>query len=528
MRWEIPRNTAANPDALILGGFFGFKLLPDGAEKFFHFLRLAGMPADSGRNRKLQAKENQEETKMDDHPPRRRPESDPLGRERNAGQRRDQCAHVSFLRENEEKSRAEEVRRALSISEHPEQFEERIVELAQAAGEKIDLTRRKFLTATTGAAAALLAMPRISSLKAEAAIGAEARSLLQENQSDLPEVAFKPKPDNFAWTFGGYKPLISAKPGQLVRLWTEDAFAGGIRSKQDLPTKVLKFPFVNPQTGPIYVEGAAVGDTLAIHFVDLQPAREWAASCTIPLFGSLTGTGYTQLLNPALPEIVWMYKVNRERKTVLYQANDSDWNVEIPLKPFHGTVGVAPKAMEVRNVLVPEAFGGNMDSPEARAGTTIFLGVNVEGALFSIGDGHYSQSEGEVCGVAVEGAMNTTLTVDVIKNTFVEWPRLEDDEYIMTAGSYRPLEDCFRIAYTQLVRWVSSDFGLSLMDAYQLVSQVSKTHVANVVDPNYTIIAKFPKRYLPPGREAMGGVHNKLRRLAKRWGDKARARTISA
>jgi acetamidase/formamidase len=158
-----------------------------------------------------------------------------------------------------------------------------------------------------------------------------------------------------------------------------------------------------------------------------------------------------------------------------------------------------------------------------RAGTTVYLGVNVEGALFSLGDGHYAQSEGETCGVAVEGALSTTCIVDVIKATYAEWPRLEDDRFIMVAGSVRPLEDAYRIAYTQLVRWLAADYGLSTMDAYQLVSQVAKTAVANVVDTNYTVLAKFPKKFLPPARPAMGGVHGKLRRMAANAGAAARA-----
>jgi acetamidase/formamidase len=336
-------------------------------------------------------------------------------------------------------------------------------------------------------------------------------------------ITFAPRPEQFAWTFGGVPPVLQVRPGQLLKLWSEDAFAGNIMTKGDLPSKVLRYPFVNPQTGPFYVEGAEVGDTLAIHFVDIQPAADQGISTTIPLFGGLTATYYTQLLNPALPEVVWVYRVSRERRTVGYEANDSPYTVEIPLEPFLGTVGVAPRAMEARNVLVPEAFGGNMDTPEARAGTTVYLGVNVPGALFSIGDGHYAQSEGELCGVAVEGRMHTTLLVDVIKNAYVDWPRLENDEFVMTAGSYRPLEDAYRIAFTQMVRWVSADSGLSTMDAYQLVSQVARTHVANVVDPNYTIIAKVPKRYLKPGGTVMNGTHKKLRALARALGDRARA-----
>ncbi len=353
--------------------------------------------------------------------------------------------------------------------------------------------------------------------------GDERCSLALERRDDLPIFTFKPTPDQFAWTFGGCNAIASVVPGQLLRLWTEDAFAGKIRTVDDLPTKSLEVPFLNPQTGPFYVEGCEVGDTLAIHFIDVQPARDWAASTTIPLFGGLTATGLTQMLNPALPERVWIYHIDRGHSTVLFRALDSDFTVEIPVEPMHGTVGVAPKAMEVRNALVPDAFGGNMDSPEVKAGTTIYLGVNVAGALFSIGDGHYAQSEGETCGVAVEGAMSTTVVVDVIKGSYVEWPRLENDEFVMVAGSARPLEDAYRIAFTQLVRWLHADYGLSIMDAYQLVSQVSKTGIANVVDTNYTVLAKFPKRYLPKCAAPMGGVHGKLRRMAANFGSAARS-----
>jgi acetamidase/formamidase len=175
---------------------------------------------------------------------------------------------------------------------------------------------------------------------------------------------------------------------------------------------------------------------------------------------------------------------------------------------------VAPAAREVRNVLVPEAFGGNMDSPEARAGATIYLGVNEPGALFSIGDGHYTMGEGEVCGVAVEGAMDVLLTVDVIKGEYCEWPRIEDDESIMVAGSYRPLEDAFRIAHTQLITWIAAETGLSVMDTYQLVTQASRSPIANVCDANYTIVASMPKRYLPDV-PWMAATHEKLRVIGR-------------
>ncbi|MDQ6795494.1 MAG: acetamidase/formamidase family protein [Chloroflexota bacterium] len=326
---------------------------------------------------------------------------------------------------------------------------------------------------------------------------------------------FVPTEDQYSWTFGGYAPVKRVRPGDVLDLFTEDAFGGRIRTTDDLPSRLIEYPFINPQTGPFFVEGAEPGDSLAIHLIDVQPARDWAVSTTVPLFGALTGTKFTPTLQPPLPERTWVYAVDREAGEVTYRALDSDYSVDLPLQPFLGTIGVAPAAGEARNVLVPEAFGGNMDSPEARAGTTVYLGVNVEGALFSIGDGHYTMGEGEVCGVAVEGAMNTRLTVDLIKGVACAWPRFEDDEWIMVAGSYRPLEDAFRIAHTQLIQWIATETGLSVMDTYQLVTQASRSPIANVCDANYTIVAKMPKRFLPQGTPWMGGAHARLRVVAE-------------
>jgi acetamidase/formamidase len=324
-----------------------------------------------------------------------------------------------------------------------------------------------------------------------------------------------PTEKQYAWTFGGVDPIARIKPGDVLDLYTEDCFAGKIRSETDLPSKTIEYPFINPQTGPFYVEGAEPGDTLAIHLIDVQPARDWAASCTVSLFGALTGTHFTATLQEPLPERVWMYKVDKAASAVHFRALDSNYETTFPLEPFHGTIGVAPAAYEVRNVLVPEMFGGNMDTPEAKAGATIYLGVNVPGALFSLGDGHYTMGEGEACGVAVEGAMNTVLTVEVVKGVFSEWPRLENDDSLMVAGSYRPLEDAYRIAHTQIIQWLAKDTGLSIMDTYQLVSQAARSRIANVCDANYTVVAKVPKQFLPKDIPWMNGVHQKMRSRAK-------------
>lgn len=182
-----------------------------------------------------------------------------------------------------------------------------------------------------------------------------------------------------------------------------------------------------------------------------------------------------------------------------------------------GTVGVAPALREVRTTLVPDYFGGNMDTPELHAGTTVYLGVNTEGALFSVGDGHYRQGEGETCGTALEGAMNVTLVVDLIKGGAPAWPRLEHDDAILTVGSARPLEDAWRCSQVEMVRWLEELYGLGTMDAYQLCSQLCLSPLANVVDVNYSAVTKIRKSLLPTA-EPYGGTHRKLTAMSAQLG----------
>jgi acetamidase/formamidase len=329
-------------------------------------------------------------------------------------------------------------------------------------------------------------------------------------------VTYRPDPSEFAWTFGGVPPVRKVKPGDVLELWTEDAFGGKVRGVEDLVSRVIEFPFVNPQTGPFFVEGAEPGDTLAIHFVSIEPSRDWGASCTVPLFGALTSTHQTATLQEPLPEVVWIYEVDAGKRTVSYRARAGEYAVELPLDPMHGTVGVAPASFEARSSLVPDAHGGNMDTPEMRAGTTCYLGVNVEGALFSIGDGHCRQGEGETCGVAVEAAMDTVIAIDLVKGRATPWPRLENDSHVMSAGSARPLEDAFRIAHVDMVTWLREEYGFETLDAYQFLTQVSESPVANVCDPNYTFVTKVAKRYLPRG-DAYGGMHGRLIEVAETY-----------
>ena len=153
-----------------------------------------------------------------------------------------------------------------------------------------------------------------------------------------------------------------------------------------------------------------------------------------------------------------------------------------------------------------------MDTPEMRAGATCYLGVNVPGAMFSFGDGHARQGEGESCGTAVETAMDSTVVLDVVHDYVTPWPRIETDAFIMTTGSARPMEDAFRIAHTEMVHWIAELTGMSTSDSYQFVSQASLTPVANAVDTNYTVVCKIAKSHLK-GTSIYGGMHDRLKAL---------------
>jgi len=283
------------------------------------------------------------------------------------------------------------------------------------------------------------------------------------------------------------EPLARVAPKETVVVYTEDAFGGLITGPEVVPSEILPEQ-LNPQTGPIYVETAEPGDTLAVTIEALEPTRDWAVSAFIPHFGGLTSTSSTRTLQPALPERVYRYELNDG----VYNWEDRFF---IPWRPFLGTIGTAPR-FESISALTPHAHGGNMDVRDACPGNTVFLPINVEGALFSTGDMHGCQGDGELCGVALEITGRATLTFDVIKNQTIAWPRIESPTQIMVIGSSRPMEDAARIAYAELVEWIAGDYDIDAFDAYQLLSQAGSMYVGNMVDPNYSMVAGIEKSFL--------------------------------
>ena len=359
-------------------------------------------------------------------------------------------------------------------------------------------TRRDFLAQTPAGLLGVAAVIQGTGRGPLATPGATAPAPLpRANALPGPELHWVPKHEDLVYTFGGAAPRQRIQPGTRVVTWTEDCFDGMVKSASDLPSKVMPPGHDNPQTGPFYVEGAAPGDTVAIHIEKLEPARNYGVSSFSPGFGALVGTDRTAMLGGDFPECTWRYDVDPQKRVARTTSRDGKFSWEVPLAPFLGCLGVAPAAGEVRSTIAPGTFGGNMDCTEVRAGNTVFLGVNVPGALVSFGDGHYGMGDGEIMGAAVEGAMNVEVTIDLVKGAPTPVPRIENAGEVMFVGAGRPLEDAARVAFKSLVGWVREHAGLSDLDAYQFVSQGARATIIQIVDTEYTVLVRLERSRLP-------------------------------
>lgn len=288
-------------------------------------------------------------------------------------------------------------------------------------------------------------------------------------------------------TFAARPPILTVQPGDTLEsetlwgAWYERA--GGA-----WPGEV----------GPIAIAGAEPGDTLVVEVLKVQPNRDTAVSTQGGTFGALVPDYGTAMLNEPYPRGRYVWQLDREAMTgTLEIPNSAMKSITVPLRPMLGRVAVAPAGEEAFGGLWPGRFGGNMDTSDIREGATVYLPVFHEGALFYFGDGHALQGDGEVAGSGLETSMEVAFRFDLIKGQEIDWPRLEDDENLMVAGSARPLTDALRIAFVELIDWLVADYGFAEEDALQVVSQLATAQVANMVDPVYTVVARFPKRHLP-------------------------------
>ncbi len=269
--------------------------------------------------------------------------------------------------------------------------------------------------------------------------------------------------------------------------------SNGFFTPQSTVGDVGKVPFdtINPVTGPIFVEGAEPGDVLKITLDSFKPSGfGWTAN--IPGFGLLAD----QFAEPAL--VLWHYD-----KLALSPAAFSDF-AKVPLKPFAGTIGLAPASAGLHSVVPPRRVGGNLDIRDLSAGTTLYLPVEVSGALLSIGDTHAAQGDGEVCGTAIESAMDVVVKLDLIKNTPLATPRfstpgpvtrhLDSAGYEAFTGIGPDLMQAARQAVSNTIDWLCREHHMPAEQAYMLCSVCGDLRISEIVDlPNWVVSFYFPK-----------------------------------
>jgi acetamidase/formamidase len=295
-----------------------------------------------------------------------------------------------------------------------------------------------------------------------------------------------------------HPPAARINPGDTVKTSTRDASNDAFTTSDTTLMAKLDLSKVNPQTGPFYIEGAEPGDTLVVHIDDISLNRDWGWGMSFPYFGALAPEYKTAMITDPVPDKLFIWRLDAARNVgTLDLPNSKIGQVEVPLRPFFGTIGTAPPGKECWSSLTPGPHGANMDFNEVVEGVTMYFPVFEPGALFMLGDGHAAQGDGEIDGAAIETSFDVTFTVDLIKGKKINWPRLENDEVIMTIGSTRPLIDALRIACSDMVNLLVTDHGYDKYEALQLLGQAAKLEIANVVDPQYSVACILDKKYLP-------------------------------
>jgi len=288
-----------------------------------------------------------------------------------------------------------------------------------------------------------------------------------------------------------FAPVLKIAPGDTINVETVDASSGQLNAKSTVEDlKKFDLGKVNPVTGPIYVDGARPGDALKITFLSYRPSG-WGWTGNIPGFGLLAD----QFPDARLHH--WNYDPGL--KPAMYGPGG-----RVPLRPFTGTVGVAPAAPGLHSIVPPRQVGGNMDVRDITEGSELYLPVEVEGALLSIGDTHAAQGDGEVCGTAIESPIDVTVKVELIKDAGLRLPRfttagpvsdhIDKKGYEVTTGIGPDLMTGARTAVSEMIDLLSKRFGYSAIDAYMLCSVCADLKISSIVDqPNWVVSFLFPR-----------------------------------
>jgi acetamidase/formamidase len=284
------------------------------------------------------------------------------------------------------------------------------------------------------------------------------------------------------------EPAVEIDPGDAVVLHTRDASDGQIRrdsTAQDVPN--IDFSHVNPVSGPVFVKGARPGDVLAVEIVSLE-VGDWGWTAIIPGFG---------LLADEFPD-PWLRLSSIDPLDGVVSFSD---RVTVPLRPFPGTIGVAPAQPGAHSIVPPSRWGGNIDTRHLTEGATLYLPVGVEGGLLSVGDTHAAQGDGEVCGTAVESAMDIHLRVTVRRDLQISAPQLHvpgapaavASAYQICTGVGPDLMEAARDAVRAMIDHLGARYGLDAQEAYAVTSIAGDLRIHEIVDaPNWVVGVAVP------------------------------------
>jgi acetamidase/formamidase len=308
---------------------------------------------------------------------------------------------------------------------------------------------------------------------------------------ELREDAF-----NYVWD-NSLAPALEVESGESVFIEVRDASDDQINADSSVDAVGrLDFSHVNPVSGPIFVRGAHPGDVLEVELLEFVP-RPWGWTAIIPGFG---------LLADEFPD-PWLRISRVDAVNGCIRFSD---HITLPYRPFPGTIGVAPSEPGAHSILPPSRFGGNLDTKHLSVGTRLYLPVGVEGALFSLGDTHAAQGDGEVCGTAVETAMDVVVRLSVRRDFQVDAPQYhvpagalaahEQSSYHVCTGVDPDLMEATREAVRATIRFLGKRYGLDREEAYAVASVAVDLRIHEVVDaPNWVVGAFVPEAIFEPG-----------------------------
>ena len=296
---------------------------------------------------------------------------------------------------------------------------------------------------------------------------------------------------HFGWNKDN-PPVARIAPGETVEFNPVDSSGGQLTIKStvaDIPD--LDFGKVNPVAGPVYVEGAEPGDAIKVTLLHFAPSG-WGWTANIPGFGLLAD----QFKGPALH--IWKYDA-QTLEPAMYGPGG-----QVPLKPFCGTIGLAPAEAGLHSIVPPRRMGGNMDIRDMSSGTELYLPVEVAGGLFSVGDTHATQGDGEVCGTAIESPCSLAAKFELIKNANLAFPRfttpgpvsrhLDLKGYEVTTGIGPDLMAGAKAAVSGMIDLLSARYKMNPVDAYMLCSVCGDLRISEIVDmPNWVVSFYFPR-----------------------------------